>query len=44
MIRNIKNAFLEMLNQSTWMDAESKSKAAEKVSKEEEKMRFKIRS
>ncbi|CAF0961673.1 unnamed protein product [Rotaria sordida] len=31
MINNIQNTFLEMLNESTWMDAESKVKAIEKA-------------
>lgn len=31
MINNIREAFIEMLNSSTWMDDESKNKAREKV-------------
>lgn len=31
MIGNIRNSFMEMLNQSTWMDNISKVKAIEKV-------------
>jgi hypothetical protein len=31
MIGNIRNAFIDMANQSTWMDSQSKSKAIEKV-------------
>ena len=32
MIGNIRDAFIDMINQSTWMDSQSKSKAIEKVS------------
>jgi len=31
MINNIRNAFVEMLRSSTWMDDESKEKAIRKV-------------
>jgi hypothetical protein len=31
MINNIRDAFIEMAQGSTWMDAESKAKAVEKV-------------
>lgn len=31
MIGNIRNTFIKMINQSTWMDAQSKVKAIEKV-------------
>ncbi|CAF0915040.1 unnamed protein product [Rotaria sp. Silwood1] len=31
MINNIRNTFIEMLDESTWMDAESKVKAIEKA-------------
>jgi hypothetical protein len=31
MINNIRSAFIEMLNSSTWMDEQSKIKAIEKV-------------
>ncbi|CAF4384850.1 unnamed protein product, partial [Adineta steineri] len=31
MIRNIRNAFIDMLEDSTWMDDVSKDKAKEKV-------------
>jgi predicted metalloendopeptidase len=32
MISNIRDAFIDMISQSTWMDSQSKSKAIEKVS------------
>ena len=32
MIGNIQAAFINMINQSTWMDSQSKIKAVEKVS------------
>ena len=32
MIANIREAFIDMVSQSTWMDSESKNKAIEKVS------------
>jgi len=31
MIGNIRNSFIELLDQSDWMDANSKNKAKEKV-------------
>jgi predicted metalloendopeptidase len=34
MISNIRTAFIEMLNKSTWMDDVSKHRAIEKVNKE----------
>ena len=37
MINNIRGAFIDMLDNSTWMDADSKAKAAEKVILEEER-------
>ena len=36
MINSIRGAFIGMLNESTWMDAGSKSKAIEKVRMREE--------
>jgi len=32
MIENIRNQFIDIINQSTWMDSVSKRKAIEKVS------------
>jgi predicted metalloendopeptidase len=31
MISNIRNAFIDIIDQSTWMDSDSKSRAIEKV-------------
>ena len=31
MLKNIQETFIDMINQSTWMDALSKKKAIEKV-------------
>ncbi len=33
MIRNIRSAFIDMLEESTWMDTVSKRRAIEKVNK-----------
>ena len=43
MINNIRNAFIGMLDESTWMDDESKAKAIEKVNIEGEDFKNKIR-
>ncbi len=32
MISDIRDTFINMVNQSTWMDSQSKTKAIEKVS------------